>query len=566
MASKHLLDESIYPLSRSCHVGFHETGGGSPAPVMDDCFRLPYAAPDKPSLLACAAYHRLGACVMNMTPALFYVYDLATQRHIWNNAAYQQLIDTIMAASPTLPEATDLRTFVHADDQQELAQAMDKVARLADGDHLEVEYRLCAADGTTWWFWDRMIIFRRDGSGAARQIVGSMFDITARKSLESQARQAQTLESISTLVGGIAHDFNNILTPILGYAELAMGQTASPPKLHRSLTLIAEAAQRAKGVVRQLMTFSRQIESEEQAVALDLLIMETLALLRHTIPSAIQLQTELHTTAGVVFANPVQLQQVITNLCTNAYQAIGERPGRITITLDQVQLEQEPLALRQVAQPGTYVQLTVQDTGCGMDQATLSRIFDPFFTTKAVGKGTGLGLAVVYGIVQALHGGIDVQSEVGRGSTFILYLPAYEQPSPPALTRQVNLLLHSHERILLVDDEQAVTDILREQLTCYGYQVTTCNNGADALALFVQTPPAFDLLIVDQIMPGLTGEQVAAAVLKLCPTMPVIMLSGYSERLSPNAAKAVGISRFIHKPVDAATLCQTVQQVLAPTR
>lgn len=564
MASKRLLDESINPLSRPWHVGVHGTGGVSPAPILGDCFGLPYSASDKPSLLACAAYHRLGKCVMNTTPALLYVYDVATQHCVWNNAAYQQWVGQLAAANPTLTEATDLWAFVHADDQLVLAQAMQTLAQLADGDYLDVEYRLCAPDGTTWWFLDRMTIFRRDGSGAVRQIVGSMFDITARKSLESQARQAQKLEAISTLVGGIAHDFNNILTPILGYAELAMAQTSSSPKLQRNLTRIAEAAQRAKGLVRQLMTFSRQVDSEEQAVALDLLLMETLALLRHTIPATIQIQTELHTADGVVFANPGQLQQVITNLCTNAYQAIGETPGRITITLDRVQMAQEPLALRQTAQPGTYVKLTVQDTGCGMDQATVNRIFDPFFTHKEVGKGTGLGLSVVYGIVQMLHGVMDVQSEVGRGSTFMLYFPAYEPPTPSAVAEQTVLLPHSRERILLVDDEPAVTDILQEQLTGYGYQVTTCNHGAGALALFAQLPSAFDLIIVDQLMPGLTGEQVAAAVLKLCPTMPVIMLSGYSERLSPKAAKAVGINRFIHKPVDAATLCQHVQQVLAP--
>jgi signal transduction histidine kinase len=394
--------------------------------------------------------------------------------------------------------------------------------------------------------------------------------ISERKRLEAQLRQAQKMEAIGTLAGGIAHDFNNILTAILGYTELALDDLAPEHAAWRYLGEVRKAGVRAKTLVQQILTFSRRTEQPRRPVALALLIEEALALLRASLPSTIAIEAELAVAVGPVLAEPTQLHQVLLNLCANAAHAMRATGGCLGVRLAAVEVGAGPGAAPPELAPGAYACITVSDTGQGMAPEVLERIFEPFFTTKGPGEGTGMGLALVHGIVTNHGGAVQVASGVGQGTTFRVYLPqsAGEVAAGAAGGEAARGVAAGHPaaRVLLVDDEEALVQLGEAILRRLGYEVVVCTSSAEALAVFEAAPQYFDVVITDQTMPHLTGEGLAQAVRQLRPEMPIILCTGFSHVMHAERARDLGIDAFVLKPLAMQELAQTIEQVLAARR
>lgn len=378
-----------------------------------------------------------------------------------------------------------------------------------------------------------------------------------KRKLEERLRHAHKLEAIGTLAGGIAHDFNNLLTAIIGYAELAKLRTGTPAgSIDENIQAILQAGHRAKELVRQILTFSRQSEQKKMPTPVVQIVREVLKLIRATIPSTIEIVVEIPEQGGTVFADPSQINQVILNLCTNAVHAMEDKGGRLTLALENVMVENGGRL-----SAGPYVKLTVSDSGQGIGPKALERIFDPYFTTKETGKGTGLGLSVVHGIVRGLHGDIEVKSTLGRGTTFTVLLPRIEEeeveeevaePPPEG----------GSERVLVVDDESAIVDFEKLLLQEFGYEVVGCTSPSEAFEVFSQAPQNFDLIITDQTMPKMTGLELAQACVGVRNDIPIILCSGYSSLVTEQSVFEAGIRRYIMKPVVSRELVGLVREVL----
>ena len=389
-----------------------------------------------------------------------------------------------------------------------------------------------------------------DEEGHATGLVHIAKDITDQKRAEIELQQAQKMESIGTLAGGIAHDFNNILSAIIGYTELAMMRKKEDDKgLRDDLQQVRMSADRATTLVRQILTFSRKNPLERQPLQISLIIKEVLKLLRASIPSTIEIQQEIISPA-VVLADPTQVHQLIMNLCTNAYQAMIESGGVVAVTLKEITVDGDAELV-----PGRYVMLSVSDTGCGMEKATMDRIFEPYFTTKEEGKGTGLGLAVVHGIVKSYNGRIAVESEPGCGTTFNVYLPIVAgEAAPTEVTEVAPLMARAHERIMVVDDELTIRDLTSLILIEAGYRVDVFSNGLDAWQAFSLRPDDWNLLLTDQTMPEMTGDQLVAKVLEVRPNLPIITCTGYSLNLNGDRVKRAEVFAALQKPISRNTL------------
>jgi signal transduction histidine kinase/CheY-like chemotaxis protein len=384
-----------------------------------------------------------------------------------------------------------------------------------------------------------------------------------REKLENQLRRVQRLETIGTLAGGVAHDFNNILTPIIGYSDMAMTQLDKSHPVRSDIEQVIKAAFRARDLVKQILMFSRQGELERKPAQLHLVFKEALKLMRASLPSTIEIHENLNSNCGSVLCDPSQMHQVMMNLCTNAFHAMRENGGILEVMLDSVDVDKEFTCLHVSLNEGRYVRLTVSDTGCGMDRATLERIFEPFFTTKKVGEGTGLGLSVIHGIVLAHGGAITSYSEPGVGSTFRVYLPALVSETTTEKSSDT-ALRNGRERILFVDDEAAIVEMGTSMLERLGYHVTATTRSEEALRIFKDDPDAFDLLISDQTMPHLTGDRLAGRMLALRPDLPVILISGFSERVTALNYKQIGVREFVMKPLVLRDLSQAIERALAP--
>ncbi len=417
-------------------------------------------------------------------------------------------------------------------------------------------------------YWEDVIISPLfNDKGEITQFLGLKQDITAQKELEEekkrlekQLHQNQRLETIGTLAGGIAHDFNNILTPILGYAEMIKLANTHNPQLQNKAEQIIKAALRARDLIQQILTFSRQVEHEQKPVYLQNIVNEAYHLLRASIPSTIELVRNIDKNCKPVLGDPAKLHQVLMNLCTNAYQAMEESGGKLTIELKTVVPDDRLIREYPALYKKPYVCLTVSDTGVGMEPETLERIFEPFFTTKGVGKGTGLGLSVVHGIVKNYQGEIIVKSQKGKGSSFSIYLPAAEAEKPESQYTDA-IIPTGSETILLVDDEPSVLELQKRILEHFGYQVKAFNNPLEALAFFKQKQIQFDLLITDLTMPNLTGIELAQKINQIDNTLPIILITGYSEELTPTLKEKYGIKEILMKPVVAAQMAQTIRKV-----
>lgn len=394
--------------------------------------------------------------------------------------------------------------------------------------------------------------------------LGIARDITQQRKLEIQARQNLKMEALGTLARGIAHDFNNILNLIIGYTSISLAdanEKNEKSNISRWLGNALQACERAKELVNQILTFSRQKEQELKPVEVNLIVKEVLKLVQPFINSGIEFRQNIQKGPAVVKCDPCQFHEVVMNLCTNAVQAMEETGGQLEISLANIDVDEDSANRCLDLKPGPYVRLVISDTGKGMDEKTMERIFEPYFTTRPAGKGTGLGLFVVHGIVKSLEGAIKVYSEPGKGTTFQVYFPRVEIETRQDLKTRKGFP-RGTEHILLVDDENVVLELTEEILEGLGYTVTTRISGTEALKSFQENPDAFDLLITDLTMPGMNGKKLAAQVSEIRPGFPVILCTGFSTEMTKEEASPKVIQAYINKPIIIQEIAETLRQVL----
>ncbi|MCU0592667.1 MAG: response regulator [Desulfobacterales bacterium] len=379
---------------------------------------------------------------------------------------------------------------------------------------------------------------------------------------ERQMQQVLKLQAIGTLAGGIAHDFNNILFPIIGYTEISMDDVAEDSPIRRNLEEILKAANRARELVQQILTFSRQNGRERKPIRVQVIVKEALRLLRASIPKTIDIHVDIEDRCNAIMGDPTQIHQVIMNLCTNAYQAMQETGGTLEVRLVETHIGYEETVKRIGIKMGPHLHLTVKDEGVGMEPSVLHRIFEPYYTTKEPGKGTGLGLSVIHGIVKNHGGFITVESTPGKGSTFHVYLPTLEDVEAEIEEAASAAKSGGSERILLVDDEMQIVDMEKHMLEKLGYRVTTRTSSLEALETFVGQPDQFDLVITDMTMPHMSGDHLARRIWDIRPGIPVILCTGYNEMMSEDKAMAMGIRKFILKPIDKDELAVAIRSAL----
>ncbi|MDM8556090.1 response regulator [Desulfococcaceae bacterium HSG7] len=400
----------------------------------------------------------------------------------------------------------------------------------------------------------------KNQSGAITNYVAVKRDVTEQTRLQEQVRQSQKMEAIGTLAGGIAHDFNNILFPLVGYAELALDQMPEGGNTQRYLNAILTNLDRAGNLVRQILTFCRKTNEKLRPMKIQPVIREVLKFIRSSFPSTITVRQEIDQDCGKVSADPTQIYQVVMNLCTNAHHAMKTEGGVLTVELNEIDVDPDDLFYKNLT-AGMYLRLRVSDTGYGIKPEIMNRIFDPYFTTKEPEEGTGLGLAVISGIVRNFGGDIRVYSEPDRGTTFNVYLPRIDvgEDREPVIKHAAP---PGDERILLIDDEIEITNFEKQILESLGYTVTALNSSPNALEMFSAQPDKFDLVITDMTMPTMTGAVLAEVMIRIRPDIPIILCSGFSENMDDNKARAIGIREYVMKPIVRSELAQIIRKVL----
>lgn len=414
-------------------------------------------------------------------------------------------------------------------------------------------------------------VMDKEGQSIIAVTIGSK-DITDLKKaeedqrkLEKQLIEAHKMEALGTLAGGIAHDFNNILSGIMGYAELTLKTVPDRSKSYHNLEQILRAAERAKDLVRQILTFSRKAVPKKKPVSLPLLVDEAVRFMRASLPTTIEIKKNNKVTYGTVLADPTQLHQVMINLCANAGYAMREAGGILEIGLEEAVIDEDELLIHSPLQPGQYLVLAVRDTGCGIPPENLPRIFDPYFTTKGKGQGTGLGLAVVHGIVKDHGGGIKVCSEPDRGTTFSIYLPMLDEQAEDDNIWEEENLLGKGETVMFLDDEKMVVDSNRELLEQLGYRVVTETDPVKAFEVFKNDSNAFDLVITDKNMPHMTGFDLVREIRRIRADIPVIISSGFQEPGDMEKLATLGAVRMVTKPMRMGTLVKIIRNILEKT-
>ena len=447
---------------------------------------------------------------------------------------------------------------VHADDRDRVNRYLERV--LLTGESFNEEYRF--RHGVGHWIVIRDRGFFEFEDGRPARMYGTMDDITEQRALEEQYRQAQKMETVGTLAGGIAHDFNNALTGVIGHIALVEDEMAADDPRSHHLRVARRAAHRCAELTRGLLAFSRQLESHPRATDLERVVHESIELLRRMLPSTVQMEASAASGIPAAFVDPVQAQQVLFNLCINARDAMPEG-GRIRVRLDMVEL-QEPDVRYDDVKPGRHLEMRVEDDGAGIAPDVLPRIFEPFFTTKPVGVGTGLGLAMAYGIVRKHHGWIEVDSELERGTTFRVYLPAADEAEAPTpAERTTGIQLANGELVLIADDEAIVRDLATTALESAGFRVVVATDGEVALRLARANSDRISLVLLDMVMPGRSGADVLHQLKSIAPGVPVIISSGFA----PSEAKGLeGATAFLPKPWTPTQLLESVRAALsAPT-
>ena len=440
---------------------------------------------------------------------------------------------------------SDTLLCVHPDDRVRLQESLRSFTRSKDIP--PIEFRTQRPDGALQWISTRGQI-ERDVDGNPVRFAGVFVDTTLRKKMEEAQLQSQKMEALGTLAGGVAHDFNNILLAISGNAKLAMEDLPPGHPAQRSLAEIEKASGRASDLVRRILTFSRQQEGKRVVVQLQPIVEEALRLMRPTLPTMVEIKTRVAMDVPSVAIDPIQIHQVIMNLTANAAHAIGSRGGLIELRLDAMRITEHNNQGSLQLVPGRYARLRVTDDGPGMDAQTRERIFDPFFTTKPVGQGTGLGLSVVHGIVKNLGGAISVYSQLGKGTAFDLYFPAAEPDTDEPAEAVANVTSAEGQHVMYVDDDEALVFLATRALERQGYRVTGHTSPAQALLDFNASPHAFDVVVTDLSMGGMTGLALATELMKARPDIPVLLTSGYIRDEDRESARLCGIRDFIQKP------------------
>jgi PAS domain S-box-containing protein len=464
-------------------------------------------------------------------------------------------------------QAVDL---VHPDYRAAAVHMRDEV-KDSPGKTMMSEQLVRHKDGSWRWVENTTTNLLREPSVGA--LVMNYRDITERKlaeaeraGLEQRLRQAEKMEAVGRLAGGIAHDFNNILGGILGYAEMLVEGAPEGSALRRYAGNVLAAATRASHLVEQILSYSRSQRGKRAPVEIDRIVAETLELVRGSLSHDIRLQTNLPQAAALcVVGDPTQLHQIVMNLSANAIHAMGQH-GTLAVTLDAEEADTDRELSHGTLRAGRYARLRVEDSGSGMDKATLARLFEPFFTTKEVGKGTGLGLALVYGIVTDSGGAIDVASTVGRGSRFTIYLPRVDAPLGAADDKEGPVAHGNGERVMIVEDEEALAALSTEVLKRLGYRTAVFADGAAALAAFDAAPGSFDAVITDEVMAGMTGTELAGLLRQRRPELPVILVSGYIGPMMTERAITAGIAQILKKPVQSRDLAAALARALHAAR
>ena len=456
--------------------------------------------------------------------------------------------------------------IVHPADYPNIHESTEKIGSVPDYS-TEREYRIICKDGDVRWVYET-IQNLCDNSGKPIMLQGAIYDVTDRKRaeeekkrLETQLQQAHKMEALGTLAGAIAHEFNNILWIIIGNTELALYQIHDRHSAQNTLEGVLKACLRAEDVVKQILTFSRQSEVKKRPLQISLVVEEGLELLEASLPTTIEICQEIECSSCTVIADPTQIHQVLVDLCVNATHAMREKGGVLEVSLADVELDADAVAQYPNLLPGSYLRLRVSDTGCGIDPQIIDRIFEPYFTTKGLAEGTGMGLAVVHEIVKSHGGMITVQSELGKGTTFHVFFPRIES-EVTSEAEASGPLPTGNERILFLDDEEATVDMVIQTLERLGYEVTATTSSIEALEVFQAQPNKFDLVITDQTMPNMTGEQLSKELMRIRPDIPIILCTGYSELITEEKAKSMGIREFVMKPLVARELAETVRKVL----
>jgi PAS domain S-box-containing protein len=458
-----------------------------------------------------------------------------------------------------LNTVTDMarQMYVHPERRSELLNLMDEQGTIQGH-----EIQFFRKDGSIVWtnVNGRAV---RDNGNKLLYYESIIQDITDRKVLEFQLRQAQKMEAIGTLAGGIAHEFNNILSAIMGYTDMALGKLDKKSPIRRYLSQVYKAGERARDLVKQILTFSRQSEDKLRPLRVSLIVKEVLKLMRGSLPSTISIRQDIRSDLDMVLADPAQIHQIMMNLCTNAAYAMRETKGELKVSLVPVKIKpRDPLITLHGLTPDMYLKLTVSDTGVGIAPEILSRIFDPFFTTRRPGEGSGMGLSVLHGIVKICHGAITVESEMGKGTEFHVYLPLLKEKAEKREAGAAADVTGGKERILFVDDEEVLVQLGKDMLTGLGYEVIARTDSAEALELFRVRPDRFDLVITDMTMPNITGIELARELMRIRPGIPVILCTGYGEAITPERLKSVGLRGLILKPIIRRQIAEAVRRAL----
>ncbi len=502
----------------------------------------------------------------NNTSDLFWLFDVSDLNRLkvlYLNPSYEiiwnQRIEDVYK-SPDL-----LLKRIHPEDKKTVIKSFFSFIKTKSYYH--IEFRIIDPDDSVKYLRARgNLIFDKDGKYT--RVAGIAQDITERfqaqkekEKLKNQLQHAHKMEAIGTLAGGIAHDFNNILGIIIGNAELAIDDVPKENPARISLEEIIVASKRAKDVVWQLLSFSRKSEREKEPVVVASILKESLALLRSSIPKTIDIQLKLPDSDPQMMADATQIHQVIINLCTNAAHAMADSGGKLIVKLEEFEIDETSPPVYSTFISGKYIKIFVIDTGHGIDAEIKDRIFDPYFTTKSIGKGTGMGLAVVHGIVKNHGGDISVQSDAAQGTTFEIVFPALSKEIMIKSTA-VNAIPGGSESILLVDDEDSLIDIGQRMLTRLGYTVETRTNPIDAISFFKQNSNKVDLIITDMTMPEMTGDKMIKEILEIKQDTPIILCTGYSEKITEQEAIQIGAKKYIEKPLNLQELAASVRETL----
>ncbi|MCP3888029.1 MAG: response regulator [Desulfobulbaceae bacterium] len=501
--------------------------------------------------------------VLNSSPTAMIISNISDGMILYANPVAQTMLGRTDAE---LVGSMIKDFYVSMDDQELLFEISEKNVGIKDREPLKKQELLAKhKDGTQISIDSSIQSIEYEGN---KVLISTFFDLTERKKaeeekekLENKLRQAHKMEAIGTLAGGIAHDFNNILAAILGYAEMARDDVPPESTVAKDLDKVLEGGGRAKDLVQQILAFSRQDEMERIPLQPESVVKNAIKMLRPSLPTTIEINQDITSSTGLILADPTQIHQILMNLCTNAFHAMENTGGTLDISLKEVTLTFEDLVHEPSVEPGTFVQLSVNDSGPGIVPDIKKKIFDPYFTTKETGKGSGMGLAIVHGIVKSYGGYISLYSEPGEGTAFHIFIPVIDEELLPEI-EDIKPTPVGRERILFIDDEEILAEMGKNMLERLGYHVTVRNSSIEALETFQNQPDLFDLVITDQTMPGMTGADIAGRMIQIKPDIPIILCTGYSTIISEEKAKSIGIKEFALKPLSKKDIAVLIKKVL----